>query len=75
MSRPQSESLLGLTESFFHDYLRNTRGASAHTVRAYRDALKLFYVFLANQKRKPVADLALDDFGAREKFPTSALQK
>lgn len=53
MKRPRSESLLGLTESFFHTYLRNTRGASSHTVRAYRDALKLFYSFLANQKRRP----------------------
>jgi integrase/recombinase XerD len=61
MSHSKSESLLGLTESFFHNYLRNTRGASAHTVRAYRDALKLFYLFLANRKRKPVADLGLDD--------------
>jgi integrase/recombinase XerD len=61
MSRSTSESLLGLTESFFHRYLQNTRGASAHTVRAYRDALKLFYLFLADQKRKSVADLALDD--------------
>jgi len=61
MSRSKSESLLGLTESFFHGYLQNTRGASAHTVRAYRDTLKLFYLFLADQKRKPVADLALDD--------------
>ena len=32
-----------------------------HTVRAYRDALKLFYLFLADQKHKPVADLALED--------------
>src|ERR1700690_4485806 len=61
MSRPRSESLLGLTESFFHNYLQHTRGASAHTVRAYRDALKLFYLFLANQKRKPMSDLALED--------------
>ena len=61
MSRSKSESLLGLTESFFHRYLQNTRGASAHTVRAYRDTLKLFYLFLADQKRKPVAALALDD--------------
>jgi integrase/recombinase XerD len=43
MSRSKSESLLGLTESFFHNYLQQTRGASGHTVRAYRDALKLFY--------------------------------
>jgi integrase/recombinase XerD len=61
VKRPRSESLLGLTESFFHNYLQHTRGASAHTVRAYRDALKLFYLFLANQKRKPVSDLTLED--------------
>ena len=61
MSRSMSESLLGLTESFFHNYLRQTRGASVHTVRAYRDALKLFYLYLADQKCKPVANLALDD--------------
>jgi integrase/recombinase XerD len=61
MSRSKSESLLGLTESFFHSYLRHTRGASEHTVRAYRDALKLFYLFVAKQKRKPVAGLALED--------------
>jgi len=61
MSRTYSESLLGLTESFFRNYLQHTRGASAHTVRAYRDALKLFYLFLADQKGKPVADLALED--------------
>ena len=61
MSRSSSESLLGLTESFFQNYLQNTRGASAHTVRAYRDTLKLFYLFLANQRHKAVADLALED--------------
>src|SRR6266566_378415 len=61
MSRLNSESLLGLTESFFHSYLQHTRGASEHTVRAYRDSLKLFYLFLAQQKRKPVAELALED--------------
>jgi site-specific recombinase XerD len=61
MSRSKSESLLGVTESFFHNYLQHTRGASAHTVRAYRDTLKLFFLFLADQKRKAVADLSLDD--------------
>lgn len=61
MSRPRSESLLTLTESFFHSYLQRTRGASAHTVRAYRDALKLFFLFLADQRRKPIAALALED--------------
>ena len=56
-----STSLLALTESFFQSYLRHTRGASAHTIRAYRDALKLFYLFLSNQKHKPLAELAVED--------------
>ena len=61
MSRSISESLLGLTESFFKNYLQHTRGASAHTVRAYRDALKLFYLFLASHTHKPLANLVLED--------------
>jgi site-specific recombinase XerD len=61
MRRSNSESLLALTESFFQGYLRHTRGASVHTIRAYRDALKLFYLFLADQKHKRVADLAVED--------------
>lgn len=61
MSRSQTESLLSSTQNFFQNYLRQTRGASAHTVRAYRDALKLFFLFLADHERKPVAGLTLDD--------------
>ncbi|MEO7653750.1 MAG: tyrosine-type recombinase/integrase [Bryobacteraceae bacterium] len=64
MKRSPSESLLSSTQSFFQNYLRQTRGASAHTVRAYRDALKLFFLFLADHERKPVADLTLDDVRA-----------
>jgi integrase/recombinase XerD len=61
MRRPNPESLLDLTESFFQSYLHHTRGASVHTIRAYRDTLKLFYLFLADQKHKPLADLAVED--------------
>jgi hypothetical protein len=64
MSRSQTESLLSSTQSFFQNYLHQTRGASAHTVRAYRDALKLFFLFLADHERKPVAGLTLDDVRA-----------
>jgi len=59
--RAKSESLLGLTQSFFQDYLRHTRGASAHTIRAYRDTLKLFFLFLGASKRRRITDLRLDD--------------
>jgi site-specific recombinase XerD len=61
MSRAGTESLLSSTQDFFQKYLRQTRGASAHTVRAYRDALKLFFLFLADHEHRPVAGLTLDD--------------
>ena len=64
MSRSKPESLLTLTQSFFHNYLQGTRGASAHTLRAYRDALKLFFLFLSDRKHKTVADLSLEDVQA-----------
>jgi integrase/recombinase XerD len=64
MSRAKPDSLLALTQSFFVSYLQSTRGASGHTVRAYRDALTLFFLFLAAQKRKEIADLDLNDIQA-----------
>lgn len=64
MSRAFIASLLGSTQDFFQKYLRQTRGASAHTVRAYRDALKLFFLFLADREHKAIASLTLDDVRA-----------
>jgi integrase/recombinase XerD len=64
MSRSKLDSLLTLTQSFFLSYLQSTRGASSHTVRAYRDALKLFFLYLAGQKHKSIAELDLDDVQA-----------
>jgi len=61
MIRSKPDSLLTLTQSFFVNYLQSTRGASDHTVRAYRDALKLFFLFLSGQKRRSMEDLDLDD--------------
>jgi site-specific recombinase XerD len=55
------DSLLRMVESFFRDYLQRVRGASRHTVFAYRDALRLFFAFLADSKKRPVADLRADD--------------
>jgi integrase/recombinase XerD len=64
MSRSKPDSLLTLIQTFFLNYLQSTRGASSHTVRAYRDALKLFFLFLSGQKRKAIEDLDLDDVQA-----------
>lgn len=57
MKRRTTDTLLTLVQSFFAEHLRLVQGASDHTVRAYRDALRLFLVFLADHVGRSVADL------------------
>jgi integrase/recombinase XerD len=57
--RSSCDPLMTLTESFFREHLAGTRGASAHTVRAYRDALRLFFSFLAQHTRCSLTQLRL----------------
>lgn len=64
MSNAASRALFALVESFFNEYLPRQRGASVHTVRAYRDALKLLLVFVAHLRRRSVASLELGDLDA-----------
>jgi site-specific recombinase XerD len=61
MTRTATDALLTLVKSFFDDHLRRVRGASEHTVRAYKDTLRLFFVFLADRLRRSISDLRLDD--------------
>ena len=44
MSKEPEDPLLAYVESFFRDYLQRLRGASSHTVRAYRDTLRLLFI-------------------------------
>lgn len=63
--RQESRSaLLNVVESYFKDYLCRVRGASRHTVLAYRDALRLFFCFLAENRGRSVARLGFDDLRA-----------
>src|SRR5690606_2225083 len=55
------DGLFRQVESYFLDHLQRARGASSHTVRAYGHALRLFFLFLAERARRPVAHLRLDD--------------
>lgn len=64
MTRPPRDQLLALVQRFFDEHLRRVRGASKHTIRAYRDALTLFFCFLAKEAHRSVADLRLDDIRA-----------
>lgn len=64
MSKPAAGALFSLVESFFVDYLPRQRGASVHTLRAYRDTLKLLFEFVAQRLRRGVASLDLSDLDA-----------
>ncbi|MGE8451592.1 MAG: site-specific integrase [Pseudomonadales bacterium] len=63
MSRSQ-DGLFAHVQSYFTEYLPTQRGASVHTIRAYRDALTLFFKFVADQRRRAVASLQLGDIDA-----------
>jgi integrase/recombinase XerD len=54
-------SLLGLVQSFFHQHMNQARGASPHTIRAYRDALRLFFEYAARQQHCGIERLTLSD--------------
>src|SRR5882724_2429499 len=64
MTRSQKVTLLQCVESYFADHLRRVRGASRHTTRTYAQALRLFFVFLADRLRRPIGGLGLDDIQA-----------
>jgi len=61
VSHATKDRLLPLVESFFREHLQRMCGASPHTVRAYRDALRLLFCFLAERRQCAVADLKLTD--------------
>lgn len=64
MSNAAPRALFALVESFFSEYLSRQRGASVHTVSAYRDALKLLFEFVAQRLGRSVASLELGDLPA-----------
>jgi len=45
---------------FFSNYLPHIKGVSQHTIRAYRDAFKLFIPFAANRLKIKTGSLTLD---------------
>jgi site-specific recombinase XerD len=53
---------------FLGDYLPQQRAFSVHTIRCYRDSLKLLLQFAAGTKRR-VADLTTDDLLPEKSSP------
>jgi len=60
----EANRLLAYVQKFFQEYLRAHRGMSPHTVSAYRDAVKLFMLFLTRCTGKSAAKLCLDHLDA-----------
>jgi integrase/recombinase XerD len=58
-------SLLAPTlQAFFTDRLIGQKRASAHTIAAYRDTIRLLLAFAAQHTGKPPSNLDIDDLGA-----------
>jgi site-specific recombinase XerD len=54
-----------LIRSFFEDYLVCQKGLSAATIRSYRDALRLFLLFVATDCGRRLSRLTLAEFTAQ----------
>jgi site-specific recombinase XerD len=57
----RAPSLFTYVQSYFTQYLPKQRGASVHTIRAYRDALTMLFKFVAQQRDKDIASLEIGD--------------
>lgn len=67
--KPARANALGVAlRGFFSDYLPKVRGLSPHTILSYRDSLKLFLVFVAQQKNISVSELGMEEMGVEEVF-------
>lgn len=53
-----------VVRGFFEDYLKCQKGLRLNTVRSYRDTLRLFLLFVADDIRRPVSRVKLDDLTA-----------
>ena len=51
---------------FFADHLPRVRGTIPHTVHSYRDTFVLLLRFIADRRRRSVADLDVEDLGPQD---------
>ncbi len=56
-----TSDLPSLLRAFFCEWVVQQRNLSAHTVRSYRDAWRLFLRFAAKRQRRAVAELTLEE--------------
>jgi integrase/recombinase XerD len=65
--KPVRGNILGeALRGFFTNYLPKVRGSSPHTILSYRDSLKLFLLFVADQNNISASELGLEDMEVDE---------
>jgi site-specific recombinase XerD len=58
----KTNELTRIVQNFFSSHLPVERGLRAHTIVAYRDAMKLYLKYLAAEQRIPIHRIRLDHF-------------
>ncbi len=66
MKVPKSNIFSIALRNFFVDYLPQLRGMSSHTILSYRDSLKLFLQFLAEEKNISISKISMENLGTNE---------
>src|SRR6516164_243721 len=61
-----TSTLPKLLHAFFQEWLIQQRGISEHTVVSYRDTWRLFLRFVADERRRAVAKLTIEQVTAKE---------
>jgi len=64
MRNQKTTDLATALRGFFCDYLPAVRGMSIHTIRSYRDSLRLLLKFLAGENERALAKLCIADLDA-----------
>src|ERR1700677_4001652 len=60
----KQNQLMKFIQYFFQNYLTSERGLRPHTIKSYRDTIKLFVKYLSDLKGKKISSVDLDDLTA-----------
>lgn len=55
------ENLMGVTQSFFQFFLTMERGLSPHSIKSYRDTIKLFLNHISKLEKRKISSLNFDN--------------
>ena len=64
--KKRKEALTSILQGYFNDYLPNQRGATRNTLSAYRDAWRLFLLFLQNRHGVAPAKMTVDQLRSND---------